>query len=352
LANNALPERIKMEREEKNFEAEELLSRREFLEKMVEMGMGLGITLLSSTSILSLTGRLPFPKERFLVTLEGGEKVGMVLGIHEMPGPGGGPSPRVTLLEEKDLWFPVGALFLDACDNYLDRQTRGRLASIFLNADKMSPFFSRALFAYAIKENIPIILGDQVGGVSAARRAISSSTLNCFSAILSETGLVLKKIDSKISRRKFLKSVALVGALGFVHFSTPDIIEICREIGVRPDSEIGRDFQAIISDIFHPENWVVVMRNIVWALKIRDFYERGEIPPVINVIGGSAHRFFDFFFRYPEVAIKYWKRFNYKAIATGLAGGNPEWVYKSWIFYPQQPEGKIITHERLLKELV
>jgi len=331
-----------METEEKSFGAEMLLSRRQFLERILKLGISLGTTSLLGTNILSYTetGRFPFPKERFLITSpEGREKVGMVLGIHETPVGKKERAfvPRVTLLEKNDLWLPVGALFLTAGEE--------------------PPFFLKELLIYAKEENIPIILGDltlRSYSVEEIAKKDLSLILNCFSAFLSNTGLVLKERDSKISRRKFLKSVVRGGALGVVHFSAPGIIRICRKIGVRPDSKIGRDFQAIISDIFHPENWLVVMRNIVWALKIRDFYKRGEISPdkIINVIGGSDHRFFDFFFRYPGVAIRYWKLFNYKAIATGLAGGNPEWVYKSWIFYPQQPEGKIITHERLLKELV
>lgn len=352
-----------METGEKKFEVEMPLSRRQFLERILKLGISLGTTSLLGTNILSYAegGRLPFPKERFLVTSpKGKEKVGMVLGTHEIAGGEEENAfvhrPRVTLLEEGELWFPVGALFLDSCDDYLNPQIRKLLSSLFLTANEKPPFFLKKLLIYANKENIPIILGDltlRSYSVDEVARKDLSLILNCFSAILSNVGLVLKESDSKISRRKFLKGVVFGGTLGVAHFSAPGIVGVCRKLGIRLDSEIGRDFQAMISDIFHPENWLVVMRNIVWALKIRDFYKRGEISSdkIINVIGGSDHRFFDFFFRYPEIAIKYWKLFNYKTIATEFAGGNPDWVYKSWIFYPKKQREKIITHEDL-KELV
>jgi hypothetical protein len=299
-------------------------------------------------------GRFPFPKERFLVASpQKKEKVGMVLGIHENPLR---EKAGVTLLEKKDLWFPVGALFLDSCDDYLNPQIQEEFSLLFLNIDKVPPFFYKEPLVYAKEENIPIILGDiTLRGYSVGEVAKKDLSLILSSSLasLSSVGLALENNVSRISRRKFLKKffwgAVSGGLLGVVHFSTSGIIDICRKLGIRPDSEVGRDFQAIISDISHPENWILVMRNIVWALKIEDLYKREIISSdkIINVMGGSAHRFFDFFFRHPEVAKKYWRLFNYQKIAAKLSGGKPDWVYKSWIFYPGEKEGKIVTHESL-----
>lgn len=95
------------------------------------------------------------------------------------------------------------------------------------------------------------------------------------------------------------------------------------------------------------------MRNIIWALKCRDFYERGEIPKnkIVNVIGGAGHQFFDFFIRYPEIARRYWHIFGYKKVAAEFSGGDAGWVYQSYVYDSATKKGKIITHGSL-KELV
>src|SRR3989344_7445905 len=125
---------------------------------------------------------------------------------------------------------------------------------------------------------------------------------------LSNLGLYLEKETHHLKRREFFKGVSLAGAAAAFHFADDSMIRMSRQFGIRPDSTLTRDLQTIIHDITHPENLVVVMRNIVWELKCRDFFKEGFVPTdkIINVVGGSAHSFFDFFLRYPDFAKKYW----------------------------------------------
>jgi hypothetical protein len=154
----------------------------------------------------------------------------------------------------------------------------------------------------------------------------------------------------KMTRRGFLKLLVAGGVLSTAYFSSPALTHIAIELGIRPESQTFKDFQAIFSDLIHPNSYAIVLRNIVWALKCIDLFETGIIPKdrVINIIGGLDHSFLDFFLRYPDIARKYWETFDYRHIAEMFSGGKPEWVYKSCIFDPSTKSKEIIIHKNLI----
>lgn len=343
-----------MEEKPERLNQETKISRREFFRKGITLGISLTAFSASLVERAEKGKIFPLQKERVLINPPEGYKIGMVLGIHGEPD---SPSSETTPIKERDLYFPVGAIFLDESSDYLDPKIQEILPTLFSKAAQKVVFFQEPI-EYALKNDIPIILGDiTFRGVSVEdflRAGSPSLFLTSLSSALASAGVGWENFFRKeVSRRKFFKILSLGGALGAIHFSTGAIVRIGRALGIRPDSEIGRNFQAILSDITHPEEFAVVMRNIVWALKCRDFYERGEIPKdkIINVIGGAGHQFFDFFVRHPEKARGYWKLFGYKKVAAEFSGGDPSWVYQSYVFNPAAKRGRIITHESL-KELV
>ncbi|TSC53311.1 MAG: hypothetical protein LiPW16_427, partial [Microgenomates group bacterium LiPW_16] len=301
---------------EEKSEKEVEISRRDLLRMGATLGVSLTALSVSSLDLFERGGIFPSRKERHLTETPEGAKIGMVLGLHEAPG---FPFSKTTPIKEKDLFFPVGAIFLDECIDYLDPKIQEVLPIAISNEAQTKGSFVQEPLKYALENNYPIILGDiTLRGVSADDFVKVGSRSLFFASISSAVASGSVSMESlfreRFSRRKFFKVLGIGGALSAIHFSSEAIVRISRQLGIKPESEIGRDFQSILADINHPEHFAIVMRNIIWALKCRDFYERGTIPKdrIINVIGGAGHQFFDFFVRHPEIARRYWYLFGYK----------------------------------------
>lgn len=328
------------------------ISRREFL----RWGMPCWFSL---TAFLS-RGLEPifWGKQRFLSKTPEGYQIGMALGIHE--GGEVGKKVAVTQIEKEDLFSPVGGLFLDSGLDYLNPEVQKNLPDSFhWMAENEEKGFLQEPMKYALENNIPIIIGD----ITIRFKGDSKETVEKFvkarsrSLFLTETSLVATNLalslealfEERVSRRGFLKALGAGGALATTYFSSEAIIKVIRGLGLRLDCEAGRDLQAILSDAIHPDDFALVMRNIVWALKCQDFYKMGVIgkDKILNVIGGEEHQFFDFFVRHPKIARRYWHLFGYDKVAAEFSGGDPSWVYKSYVFEPQSNQGRIIIHEGL-----
>lgn len=346
--------------------------RREFLKICGLTGFSLCSVFSNAHYLVDAKYNLPpKTKERYLVQTDDGYKIGLLLGQHGVLNDNtkkieGGN--RITCIRSEDLYAPVGAFFLDAQADYLDPRVNGSIVKNSLRkASEEAPNFYRIPFEYGIAENVPFIFGDLTLRSSADDLIKQSGDLQlkgfitALATMLTEGGKQIAKeyedfFEKSMSRRNFLRFLNLLvsgSILSTIYFSSPAYTHLARTIGIRPDSIMARDFQAIFTDLIHPNNYAVVMRNIVWALKCRDFYERGIIPKekIINILGGLAHQFFDFFIRYPEIAKKYWNVFNYKEVAGKFSQGDTGWVHKSLIFHPSSQEIEIIEHKDL-KSLV
>jgi hypothetical protein len=330
------------------------VSRREALRRGAVLGFSL-TTWLANYVYHTDRGRISSSeKERYLAESPEGYKIGIITGVHE------GPAPiPVTPIKEKDFYQPVGAFFLDLADNYLDPKLQKAIPDFVSLEAQKEGMFRYEPAKYALENKTPIIFGDlTLGDISdenLARIMGIPFYLSCLSNAIAGFSVSAEALSKrgpkrKLSRREFLKYTGTVGALATVHFSSNALVDIGRRLGLRPDSKTGRDFQAILSDISHPEEIVIVMRNIVWGLKCIDFYEKGLIPKdkIINVLGGRQHQFLDFFIRHPKVAKRYWQVFQYEKLAAELTGGKTDCVYKSYVFTPPD-KGEVVIHESLKK---
>lgn len=338
---------------------EEKLLRREFLKTLL-------VTSLSSLAILSNVRYLielkPGQKERYLTITPEGYKIGVILGNHGHFDEETGKidTQRATHLDVQDLFLPVGAFFNDGWINALDPRITGDLVKSSIHeAISEIPSFYKAPFEHGLSNNIPFIFGDiNLNGVTrdqlietsySAKRAIISALATMFGKgyeVATDTFSNLSK--RKVTRRRFLELLVAGGLMTSQYLSSPAYIYVARELGIKPKEQTYKDFQAIVSDLIHPDNYAIVMRNIVWALKCKDLFERGIVPEgkVINVLGGLDHRFLDFFLRNPELAVKYWRLFNYEKVAS-LLSGDISWVNHSRIFYPSTNKIETIHHKGL-----
>jgi len=348
------------------------LSRRNFLKDSVVATIGIPLSAILANAHYLLDAEYNLPpraKERYLVKTNEGYQVGLLLAQHGGVNPNTGKieGQNATSIETVDLHQPVGAFFLDTSADYLNSRVTGKIVENSLRrASQEVPRFYRVPVEYGITNDIPFIFGDIILKSVSDDEFVKQSGgdlqrkgyYTALATMLAEGSRQIAKnyIDffkKGVTRREFLKLLVGGGALSTIYFSSPAYTHLTRSLGIKPDFPVGRDFQAIFTDLIHPNNYPIVMRNVVWALKCRDFYERGIIPKekVINILGGLAHQFFDFFMRYPGVAKKYWHIFDYGKVAGEFSQGDPTWTYKSLIFYPSRREIKIIEHNSL-KDLV
>ena len=325
--------------------------RKDFLRKALTFSFS-----ASAGAVLTVDARLakPLPKETFLakITLAGGKKaeVGLIMGVH------GQNKATITEFKESDFYKPVGAFFLDAPCNYLDPQNQKLLPKVITtiaSPENDDLYFLRPAFNLAFTNKIPLLLGDISTNDLESLSSFSQSGQRYLTPVtmaLSNLGLVLENNTSNLSRRQFFKGVSLTGAVAALHFSNDGLIRLIRRFGFLPDSDLARDLQTVIHDLTQPENRTLVMRNIVWALKCRNFLEEGFISEgkTINIVGGSGHAFVDFFLRYPDFAKKYWHALDYGKCAANFADGDPSWVYKTYVFNPDTKQGALFEHKNLI----
>lgn len=340
------------------------LLRRDFLKTGLVFSLSLSAILANAYYLLDAEYNLqPDQKERHLTVTPEGYKIGVILGNHGAIDEKTGKidSARVTRLDIQDLFLPVGAFFNDGWTNSLDPRITGELmADSIKDTIKLAPDFYKAPFEYGLTNDIPFIFGDiNLKGIT--KDQLSETADSSKKAMLSALATMLVKggevaldnysdfLKKKMTRREFLRLLVTGGIVSSIYFSSPALVHVARELGIKPEEQALKDFQAIFSDLIHPDNYAIVMRNIVWALKCRDFFETGIIPKnkVINIPGGLNHRFLDFFLRYPDLAKKYWQLFNYREVAGSLSQGDTSWVNKSRIFYPSTKRTEIIHHGSL-----
>lgn len=328
------------------------ISRRDYL-RFFLVG---GASLVASSSFLGERLAIPLKKERHLVEIPGGRKIGVITGAH-----GSAAHPEsVTPIKESDLFWPVGAYFAESDFDYFDEGQLGIIPG-YLEAGLSSGDFEFEPIQFANRNSLPIILGDLPGRISneAVKNILwaSDSKAPVFSILAkmstaAESGIM----KTSLSRRNFfrkavrggLKIIGGTSAVLSFHFSTDRLLRIAEKLGYEPATTAARDFAAVFSDAIHPGTIMVTPRNIVWALKCLDLYNSGVIPPdkIINVGGGFAHRHFDFFARHPDFAVKYWNFFHFGDLARKLAGGKDDWVHYSFI-YKHPGRQRYVEHKTL-----
>lgn len=341
---------------------EKRLSRREFLELSL-VGLPFSAVLANAYKLLDTKFNLPPNlKEKKLVVTPDGYRVGFILGNHGAIDEKTGRIDNLgaTRIDLQDLFLPVGAFFNDGWINSLDPRVNGNIVEESIRrAISQIPNFYRVPFEYGLSNNVPFIFGDINLKGTTIDQFVDSSDLSKKGISLAMSTLILENIEKalnnylrvfKYTRRDFLR-LLVFGGMGVLshYYSTPAVTYVSRELGIRPNDEVFKNFQALYSDLIHPSNYAIVMRNIVWALKCRDLFESGIIPKdkVINIVGGLDHRFLDFFIKNPEVAKRYWHLFNYGEVAGLFSQGDKTWVNNSRIFYPSTKQTKIIHHNGL-----
>lgn len=379
----------KQEKESDRLETVRKITR---LEALTALGLGFGgfiaAGIKSSARLDELPNQpksSPFPVERSLGRYRNGHRVGLILGLH------GGPTE--THVQKEDFFEPVGGLFLDSIAGYFDPNFAGFVRETVIPrlVSEKEPFFSAAM-RLVTEEGVPLIFGDvlenenkewiyfinKVGRKKDVLAMITGGLAVCGVAIPGLMEIMKDPLEgygpkgrSRMTRRQFLKlgiySAALcLGGQSIFYQSdkivhevgqkinrlvTPAIIHQAAKslVGGEPGEELLRDFRAIFGDLIHPENFHIVMRNIVWALKVHDLYEQGTVSKdkIINILAGSSHRFVSFFLKYPELGIPYFKAFNYKEVVDRFWPGQQQWVHKSFVYQHHGP-GQFIDHPGLI----
>lgn len=332
------------------------VSRRDFNRFL--LASALSVLATKAVTAVDLFGipELSLGKYRQLVDIGENRMVGLVLGAHDRLYTSG-----VSKIERSDYFEPVSSVFVDSNLDYL----QGGLDSVLKNLDNFTTLvnfndFDNVLWKEMLPSGTPIILGDAIGGDtkkdpwyenygSGRFNEIQSKIIGLMGAGLVVLGMVADTVNPHLTRRDFLKSpfkLAGVGtAIDILAFSD-NISRVGRSLGIVPNTGAARDFEAIFTDLVNPNNFSLVSRNIVWALKIRDLYDQGIFPQdqIINILGGYSHKYVEFFLKNPEVAKKYFKTMGYSNIIKEHWKYNSEWVYTSLV-YKYKGESKYVTHE-------
>ncbi len=382
------PMESKQEKESDRLETVRKITR---LEALTALGLGFGgfiaANIRSSARLEVAPSRpksSPFPVERSLGRYRNGHRVGLILGIHD--------GPTETYVQRKDFFEPVGGLFLDSIAGYFDPNfvpfVRETVIPRFVSEKK--PFLSAAM-RLVTEEKVPLIFGDatanqnnewiyfinEVGRKKDVLAMITGGLAVCGVALPALMEVMKDPLEqygpkgrSRMTRRQFLKlgicfAALCLGGQSVIYQSdkigfevgqkinrliTPAIVHQAAKslVGGEPGKELLRDFGAIFGDLIHPENFHIVMRNIVWALKVHDLYKQGTVSEdkIINILAGSTHRFVSFFLKYPELGIPYFKAFNYKEVIDRFWPGQQQWVYRSFVYEHQGP-GQLVDHPGL-----
>lgn len=290
---------------------------------------------------------IPPRKELSEVLIGDGRKVKLILGRHD--------GPLETRIESEDFSPPIAYIFLDSSD---DREDPNFTADMdwYIGTTPTRPFLQEA-FRLVRDESVPLIFGDSPLSDRDVDVAIQKSDNRHLIAILSSAlaglGLSIDALNNKLTRREFLRGTARlavsVGSISSVYFSSDTLAEAAARLGAIPQSDTAKELMAIFSDLIHPDNYIIVMRNIIWALKNIDIFDQKIFPieQIAHVLGGGDHRFVEFFLKHPDIAKKYFQTFQYKKVIERLwPREKRDWVYKSLI-YRYKGEPKYIYHQTL-----
>jgi hypothetical protein len=340
------------------------LTRPEFLKLSLATGISLSALLTNAYLLLDSKSILPPEhKERHLIVTPEGYQIGVILGNHGTVDPKTGQieTQGITQIDIKDLFIPIGAFFNDGWTNSLSPRVTGDMVEGWINdVIQLFPAFYQDPFEYGLRQNIPFIFGDinlkeiSLDELSQASDYSRKAMISAMATMIAKGGeAILERytnfLEQSMSRRQLLKLPIAAGTLNTLYLTSPAFVHLFRELEINSGSKALRDFQAIFSDLIHPNNYAVVMRNIVWALKCKDLFEADIIPndKIINIPGGLRHQFLDFFSRNPETATKYWELFGYNQVAGMFSEGDTNWVHQSRIFYPSTKQTEIINHKSL-----
>ncbi len=333
-------------------EADKINPRRIFLGAVGNTAVAL--TIAANTNIIYEVLQLKNKENKIKrqVLLPGGEKVGLVLGIHgyeEIPGEDN--------ISAEDYFSPVGAVFSEIVWDWQQKDIIDRIYQGINRKIEFPPFFQGAI-NLARNKKTPLVFGDinfieTEKYIEMAKIPDLSSSIGLLMTTLGNLGLIVEQyLPKKVTRREFLKLATFGVPSTFIGIGLvlqgETLINFGQKIGVLPDSDAMRDLSAIFANLIHPNDYVVVMRNIIWALKIHDLYNQGIVPKyqIINILGGTYHKYVEFFLKYPDVAVNYFQMFNYKDWINDKA--IPSSAYRSLICQKGQPP-KIIEHQTLRK---
>ena len=327
------------------------LTRRDMLVKGAIGLTAVSSTIAASVDLRDMSARPESRKVRSHQVSPEGYRIGFVGGVH---GNGDGSEP-VTTLEVEDLYQPAGALFIeDVGLPYVDTSEETLALAISAWLDDVRGMGKEPL-EFARKEGIPLLFGDYIEKKQGIK--VIGTIIHAFEGAGVGSALQTHVKDiwkgHKMNRRSFAKALGVAGAAAGVHVFSGSMVNLAERLGIVPDSPAWRDMKTVAADLVHPENSIIVMRNIVWALKSTDYFRKGIIKKdsALNIIGGGGHRFVDYFVRYPDIARRYWKLFGYTKLASTYSGDDPRWVNHSFVYYPDTKSGELIHHE-LLDDLI
>lgn len=312
---------------------EPLLSRREFTKEAVAYLVALGLIAMPATAVSLTDFDLIYPNKYLSeVPIGNGRKVKLILGRHDGPGE--------TKIDPGDFTRPIAGIFWDSRDQWLDQGFTSNMDR-YVKTPSTRPFYSEGLRLLR-SESVPGIFGDSPLSDSdinvALQENYSRHIIAVSSSAVAALGLSMDAFN-KLTRRDFLKRTAKLVGLGGVissaYFSSDSLAEAAQRLGVMPKSDTVRELTAILSDLIHPDNYITVMRNIIWALKIKDLYDQKIFPSeqIVNVLGGGNHRFVGFFLKHPDIAENYFKIFQYKDVIKRIwAEEKRDWVHKTLIY--------------------
>lgn len=326
------------------------VTRREFLKVSATYLAALGLTSIVPAAVVM--SDLTYPgKYLGEVKLNNSRKVKLVLGVHS--------GPDATKINREDFSHPMAGIFIDSSDNWLTSGFPEKLNNAISQgmdwAETNSPFYYEAL-RFVTDEHIPLLYGDSPLSdpdiVTADSEEIRNHVVAVLSSSLAGLGLTVEA-HNLLSRRAFLKwsarLVALGGVASSLYFSSDSLLAAAVRLGAVPNTDSERNLAAILSDLIHPNNYIIVMRNIIWALKINDFYDQGLFTndQIVNVLGGWNHRFVGFFSQHSEIAKRYFETFKYKELVNKYwPGDSKEWFHKSLI-YRYKGNSQYVEHPNL-----
>lgn len=311
-----------------------------------------------SPLVNSSIDREPTNPETYLATYsEGGRnyRVGIVTGRH---GDSGDPTEQFTQIRAENLFTPLGGVILDESLDYLDPRIQAVLPRVINElANSSESNFYQGPLRLAFQTQAPIILADITLRGYPVEEFVKRTSSNPRADLLVGVTALFAAAHASFSltrekhptRRQFFQDIASWTAAAAFTLNAKYPVNIARKLGLQPNSETARTLQTLMVDVINPGDADWVMRNIVWALKARDFYSRGIVSPgkILNIVAGGKHRFADFWIKNPEIAKKYWQLFDYKTLAAQYASDDPSWVYKSYVYDPRSEEGTVVEHSSL-----
>lgn len=321
-------------------------------------------------------------------------KIKIITGMH---GSDKIPIRLETSIEQSDFTQPNGGIFVENSEkvqadrpnspytrkkNFRNLVTR--LTEYALEGDysDLNPFLRGAVLEAT--KGVPLYFGDLIEKPGPEENKIifrnkQIAYLLASGAIsFSAAQLMLKqklpperKYEKKLTRRVFLKKIAqavldkdefikntyrlmrittALSAGTAMILSSESILNIAHRLGISPIDERYKDIEAILTDLIEPQDYVVNMRNIVWALKMGDLQERGFIKKteVLHLLAGDKHKHIRFFIKNPDIAKDLFKLFGYNTLVKDLSGDYQDWVWKTFRYKVGKPN-EIVVHENLKK---